>query len=136
MRVSKVIIPIAATTVVIGCLVKKGKFPVKFSKVISDIAQNKPDTTVEVVEKTFGGLKQSVIDELVENTYRASKAVINGDTLDYWFKSASGKNTYQASLILDSLGKINIQLVKAHPEATSSPLAFGRSLLEAMKMAE
>lgn len=128
MKMSKVIIPIVAATAVLG-FVNRGKFP----RVVSDIAQGASDATVNAAEKTFGGLKQSAIDELVLNTYRGSKAVINGDVLEYWFKSASGKMNYMASLTLDSVGKLNIQMVKAHPEATGSPRAFGEKLLDALR---
>jgi hypothetical protein len=133
MKMSKVIMPLVAATAVLGYVVKRGKFPVKFSRAVSDIAQVASDATVNATEKTFGGLKQSVIDELVSNTYRGFKAVINGDKLEYWYKSASGKNDYMSSLTLDSAGKINIQIVKGHPEATNSPLAFGKKLIVAMK---
>lgn len=100
---------------------------------VSDLVQGATDATVNVAEKTFGGLKQSTIDDIVSNTNRGSKAVINGDVLEYWFKSASGKMNYMASLTLDSVGKLNIQMVKAHPEATGSPRAFGEKLLEALR---
>ena len=128
MKMSKVIIPIVAATAVLGYF-NRGKF----SNLVSDLAQGATDATVNVAEKTFGGLKQSTIDEIVSNTYRGTKAVINGDKLEYWFKSASGKSKYMARFTLESAGKINIEMVKAHPEATGSPTAFGRSLLEAFK---
>jgi hypothetical protein len=130
MKMSKVIIPLVAATAVLG-YVKRGKFPVKFSK--ADIAQVASDATMDATEKMFGGLKQSAIDELVSNTYRGIKAVINGDKLEYWYQSASGKSKYMSSLTLDSAGKIDIQMVKGHPEATGSPLAFGRNLIEAIR---
>jgi hypothetical protein len=132
MKMSKVIIPLVAATAVLG-YVKRGNFPLKFSRVVSDIAQVASDATINATEKTFGGLKQSALDELVSNTYRGFKAVINGDKLEYWYKSASGKSNYMSNLTLDSAGKINIQMVKGHPEATGSPLAFGRELIEAMR---
>jgi hypothetical protein len=135
MKMSKVIIPLVAATAVLG-YVKRGKLPVKLFRAVSDIAQVSTDTTINATEKTFGGLKQSAIDELVSNTYRGFKAVINGDILEYWYKSASGKSNYMSSLTLDSVGKINIQMVKGHPEATGSPLAFGRKLIEEMKNKE
>ncbi len=130
MKMSKVIIPLVAVTAVLG-YVKRGKFPVKFSK--ADIAQVASDATIDATEKMFSGLKQSAIDELVSNTYRGIKAVINGDKLEYWYQSASGKSKYMSILTLDSAGKIDIQMVKGNPEATGSPLAFGRNLIDAIR---
>lgn len=77
----------------------------KLSRAVSDIAQGASDATINA-EKSFGGLKQSEINEIVSNTYRGVKAVIDGDTLEYRFKSASGKQTPTARIELDSAGEL------------------------------
>ncbi|KAA0941643.1 hypothetical protein FQ087_21050 [Sporosarcina sp. ANT_H38] len=103
MKMSKVIMPLAVGTAILGYVIKKGEFPVRLSRTVSDIAQVASDATIE---KSFGGLKLSEINEIVSNTYRGVKAVIDGDTLEYYFKSASGKQTPTARIELDSAGEL------------------------------
>lgn len=131
MKISKAIIPLVVTTV-FGYIVAKSKNSGELSKEISEIAKFASDATVNAAEKTFGGLKQSAIDEVVSNTSRGVKAVINGDELEYWYKSASGKHDYISSLKLDSAGKVIIQIVKGYYDA-NSPRIFAENLKEAMK---
>lgn len=40
--------------------------------------------------------KKNQINEIVSNTFRGVKAVIEGDTLEYSFRSATGKGTATA----------------------------------------
>ena len=61
------------------------------------------------------------------------KAVINGDILEYSYKSNSGKHTYIASLTLDSVGKINIQNGYFGPNRPNAPVFFAENLIEEMK---
>jgi len=133
MKISKAIIPLVVTTV-FGCFAARRKNSGKSSKAISEIAKFASDATVNAAEKTFGGLKQSAIDEVVSNTSRGLKAVINGDKLEYWYKSASGKHDYISSLTLDSTRKVIIDIVKGHYDA-NSPRIFAENLIEAMKKA-
>lgn len=129
MKMSKVIMPLLATAAAIGTVgyfVKKRKFP-ESSRVASDIAQ----VVSDAAEKSFGGLKQSQIDEIVSNTFRGEKAVIDGDTLEYWFRSASGKGTATARFELDSAGKI-VCIFLSYFDA-KSPRFFIENLIEAMK---
>ena len=81
-------------------------------------------------EKMFGGLQQSAIDELVNTTYRGIKAVINGDTLEYWYKSNSGKSN-MARLSLDAAGEIITYLGNGSCFNAGSPRAFTKKLVEA-----
>ena len=133
MKISKAIIPLVVTTV-FGCFAARRKNSGKLIKVISEIAKFASDATVNAAEKTFGGLKQSAIDEVVSNTSRGVKAVINGDKLEYWYKSASGKHDYISSLTLDSTGKVIIDIVKGYYDA-NSPRIFTENLIKAMKKA-
>ena len=96
---------------------------------ISDIAKFASDATVNASEKTFGGLKQSVINEIVSNTYRGVKAVINGDILEYWYKSGSGKQTHTVKIELDSAGGLITFL--SYFDA-KSPRFFMENLRDAM----
>lgn len=56
--------------------------------------------------KSFGNITQTEIDEIVANTYRGVKAEIDGDTLRYYFKSASGKSTPTSNYKIDGEGKL------------------------------
>ena len=132
MKMSKVIKPLlatAGTAFLVGYFVKKGRFP-ESSRVASDIAQVVSDATINA-EKSFGGLKQSQINEIASNTYRGVKAVIDGDTLEYWFRSASGKKTATARYELDSAGKFVCTFCSYFD--AKSPRFFIENLLEAMK---
>jgi hypothetical protein len=135
MKISKVIIPLVATTVLGYFAAKRINFG-KSSKVISDIAKFASDETVNAVEKTFGGLKQGLIEQLVLNTYKGVKAVINGDILEYWYKSNSGKHNYMSSLRLDSAGKIIIERGYFGSNPPNSPVIFAENLIEEMKKAK
>lgn len=128
MKMSKVIMPLI-TMVVLGNVVKKRKFPVKSSRAVSDIAKVASNATNNE-EKSFGGLKQSEINEIVSNTYRGMKAVIDGDTLEYSFKSASGKHTSTARIIKDSAGELVFTFL-SYSDA-NSPHFFIKNLRDAM----
>ncbi|NOU72559.1 hypothetical protein GC098_14170 [Paenibacillus sp. LMG 31458] len=135
MKKSKVIKLATAVTAVtagalfVGYVVKKGKFPLS-SRLVSDIAKVVSDSTI-IAEKSFGGLTQSQINEIVSNTFRGVKAVIDGDTLEYVFKSASGKLTATERYTMDSAGKI-VTTFQSFSDA-NSPRAFIINLIDAMK---
>ena len=132
MKISKVIIPLVATTV-FGYFVAKRKNSEESSNVFSNIANVVSDDTVNSVEKTFGGLKQNTINEIVSNTYKGVKAVINGDILEYWYKSHSRKHNYMSSLKQDSTGKIIIETGYFGPNPPNAPVIFAEKLIEEMK---
>lgn len=132
MKISKVIIPLVATTV-FGYFVAKRKNSEESSNVFSNIANIVSDETVNSVEKTFGGLKQNIINEIVSNTNKGVKAVINGDILEYWYKSNSGKHNYMSSLKQDSTGKIIIETGYFGPNSPNAPVIFAEKLIEEMK---
>lgn len=125
MKMSKVIMPLVATTI-IGYVVKKRGFSMGSSSAVSDIAQAASDATIE----TFGGLKQSEINEIASNTYRGVKAVIDGDTLEYCFKSASGKQTPTARIELDAAGELVFTFLSYFD--AKSPHLFKENLRDAM----
>lgn len=132
MKLSKVIKPLipTAAAVILGYVVRKGKNPIKSS---SDIVQVVSDATSNA-EKFFGGLTQSKINEIVSNTYKGVKAEIDGDTLEYFFESASGKKTATARFILDSAGELVITFL-AYNDA-KSPRFFIDNLKAAMNKAQ
>ena len=128
MKMSKVIMPLVATAVIGVFVVKKGKFPVKLSRVVSDIAQVASDAEINT-EKSFGGLKQSEINEIASNTYRGVEAVIDGDTLEYLFKSASGKQTLTARIGLKA-GELVFTFLSYNN--ANSPHSFIKNMRDAM----
>lgn len=133
MKIKKIIAPIIVTVssgIVIALL--KNKNPKNTAKVISSATKIASDT-VSKAEKMFGGITQSKIDELVKNTYRGIKAVINGDTLEYWYKSNSGKSTNMVRLTLDAAGKINAYLGNGPYFYAGSPRIFTDKLVELMQ---
>ncbi|WP_211740978.1 hypothetical protein [Ornithinibacillus massiliensis] len=128
-KVIKPLVPVATLVLGLGYVVKKGKFPVKLSRAVSDIAQVASDATINE-EKSFGGLKQSELNEIASNTFRGVKAVIDGDTLEYWFKSASGKKTSTARIGLDSAGELVFTFLSYRD--ANSPYSFIKNLRDAM----
>ncbi|MEK4080539.1 hypothetical protein [Solibacillus sp. FSL K6-1126] len=134
MKISKVIIPLVVTTV-LGFVAANKKSFGRNSKILSDKEKFTSESTVNRSEKTFGGLKQAAIDEIVSNTARAVKAMINGDKLDLWYTSASGKSKSITSYTLDSTGKLIGQIVEGYSNA-NTPHIFAENLKEAMKQAK
>lgn len=130
MKMSKVIMPLVVGTVVIGYVARKGKIPVKSSRAVSDLAKAASNATINE-EKSFAGLKQSEINEIVSNTYKGMKAEIDGDTLEYSFWSASGKTTSTARIALESAGELALTFL-SYSDA-KSPRFFIDNLREAIK---
>jgi len=127
--VIKPLIP-AATAIILGYVVIKGK-PIKSS---SDIVQVVSDATSDSEEKSFGGLTLSKINEVVSNTYKGVRAEIDGDTLEYYFESASGKKTATARFILDSVGELVITFLSYNDAKT--PRFFIENLRDVMNKAQ
>lgn len=131
MKMSKVIkiLVIKVIMAVLTYVIKKGKFSLKSSRTVSDIPQVASDATTNE-EKSFGGLKQSEIDEVAINTSRGVKAEIIGDILEYSFKSGSGKQTPTAQLKIEEGEPVFtfISFFNAH-----SPHSFKKNLRDAMK---
>ncbi|MEQ6388030.1 hypothetical protein RZN22_01730 [Bacillaceae bacterium S4-13-58] len=126
MKKSKILIPLVVTTVL-------GYLGIKWQnsrKVVSDIAKGTADATIHK-EKSFGGLSLSVINTIIENTPRAVKAVIDGDTLEYFYSSNSGKHVYSSKMSFDSEGKLNYT-DSPFPGGTA-PSIFVSNLLNARK---
>jgi len=130
MKMSKLfkslVIPLG--TAVLGYAVTKVISSPKSSSAVSDIAQVASNATIN--EKSFGGLKQSEINEIASNTYRGVKAIIDGNTLEYSFKSASGKKTPTARIELDSAGELVFTFLSYFD--AKSPRFFIENLKDAM----
>jgi hypothetical protein len=73
------------------------------------------------------------LEEIVRSTYRGLKAVINGDTLEYWYKSSSGKTKNMACLTVDAVGKIKAYLGGGPYFYANSLRAFTEKLMEEIK---
>ena len=132
MKISKAIIPVAAaTTSILGYLFIKGKSPALSTKMVADAVKTVSDVT-QKAEGSFAGVPQSTIDEIVKNTYRGLKAVINGDNLEYWYKSSSGKTKNMARLIVDASGEIKTYLGNGPYFYANSPRFFTEKLIEAI----
>lgn len=124
MKISKAIIPAAAVaTSILGYLFIKGKPPVPSTKMVVDAVNTVSDVT-QKAEGSFAGVSQSTIDDIVKNTYRGVKAVINGDTLEYWYKSSSGKTNNMARLVVDAGGEIKAYLGNGPYFYANSPRSF------------
>ncbi|QST00983.1 hypothetical protein IMZ31_05270 [Pontibacillus sp. ALD_SL1] len=127
MNVSKWMKPIAlsAATIVAGVLITRGQKDPKEGTVISDVIHE---------GKTFGGLTQMEINEIVSHTFRGVKAVIEGGALEYTFSSASGKQKPTARIEFDSAGELDFTFL-SFPNA-QSPRIFIKNLREAMNKGE
>ncbi len=125
MKKSKVLIPLAA----LGVLGYFGILKLRRSgKGGSDIAEGVADATI-YEEKSFGGLSQSAINELIKNTSRAIKAIIDGDVLEYFYSSGSGKHVYSSRMSFDSEGKLNYE--ESPFQGGNAPAIFAKNLLDA-----
>lgn len=133
MKILKAIVPLAlvATPVLIK-VASRVRHSGKPSKVISDIVKSASEAAATTTEKTFGGITQSEIDEIITNTHKAIKAVINGDTLELRHKSNSGKQDSITSYTLDVARGLIPEIIKGHPNA-NVPLIFGEKIIDAMK---
>lgn len=124
----------AAATIVLGYGAKKGKIPSISSKVVSDIATVASDAVINE-EKSFGGLKESVINRIATNTNKGVKAFIEGNELVYEFKSNSNKTILDSRFIIDA-GKLVMTFVSgSYGNKPNAPWFFRDSLVEAMNKA-
>lgn len=94
------------------------------SDVVSDLAKN--------TEQFFGGLSQRTLDSLAKETHRGVKAVIHDDTLEYIYKSASGK-TINSALFKFDAGKLICNLGNGPHFFANSPRFFYEKLLAKIK---
>ncbi|MEI7579582.1 MAG: hypothetical protein WCJ58_06165 [bacterium] len=126
-----VVIGAAAVVVgVVGVVFKKIKATntLNIEKVLAlatDLADNS--------EKVFGGLTQSTLDGLAKETYRGMKTVIHGDSLEYIYKTASGKGINSALFKFDDAGKLLVYLGNGPSFAAKSPRFFCDKILELMR---
>ena len=82
--------------------------------------------------KKFGKVTQKELNKIIEETPRALKAVIEGDTLNYIFKSASGKTKHTAFIKLDEQGNIK-EFISPYIDA-NSPKFFVEKLNKLIKL--
>ncbi|EOR21262.1 MULTISPECIES: hypothetical protein [Bacillaceae] len=124
----------AAATIIIGYGAKKGKIPFISSKIV-DLSKVASDTVLNE-EKSFGGLKESTLNEIATNTYKGVKAFIDDSELVFKFRSNSNKMILESKFKIDAAGKLVMTFVSGnygnHPTA---PLFFKDNLVEAMNKA-
>ncbi|MEN8646131.1 hypothetical protein ABFE25_15945 [Bacillus toyonensis] len=125
----------AAATIVLGFGAKKGKIPfISSSKVVSDIAKVASDAVINE-EKSFGGLKESVINGIATSTNKGVKAFIDANELVFEFRSNSNKTTLESRFIIDA-GKLVMTFVSgSYGNQPNAPRFFRDSLVEAMNNA-
>jgi hypothetical protein len=125
---------VAATATIVWYGAKKGKIPFISSKVVSDIAKVASDAVINE-EKSFGGLKESVINGIATNTNKGVKAFIDGNELVYKFRSNSNKTILESRFIIDA-GKVVMTFVSGnYGNQPNAPWFFRDSLVEAMNKA-
>ena len=130
-------IRVAAPFAVIGAAVVlytifKGKTVKIPAKQISDVT-NVISGFVGKSEKIFGGLTQSKLDGLAKSTDRGIKAIVEGDTLKYFYKSASGKSIYSTLFNFDDKGVLIGHLGNGPNYYANSPRFFSEKILEKMQ---
>lgn len=130
-KIINIVAPVAAvaTTVVMYTLCK-GKIGGIPAKQISDVTNDVVSGLADNSEKVFGGLAQSTLDSLAKDTYRGVKAVVQGDTLEYIYKTASGKGVISALFKLDDAGELVGYLGNGPRFAANSPRFFCEKILE------
>lgn len=115
-----------------GCLVSL-LLIMKKGKPTSETLQATVDTISKVSkpENMFGGATQAEIDEIVKNTYKGFRAIIEDDVLTYFYRSASGKSKATTQYIVDDEGNL-IKIFESYFSA-KSPRFFSRALQSLLK---
>ena len=113
-------------------LTKVFSFFLRGSKRIPKGAAKKVAKTI--AEPTFGGLTQSVISQLAEETPRGIGAVIDGDTVSFIYKSASGKIKKAVPIVFDATGRLVAHLGNGSNFQAGAPRIFLEKLASAMKV--
>ncbi len=104
-----------------------GKIP---AKQILDVTHDVISGFVDKSEKLFGGLSQSTLDGLAKSTNGGVKAIVKGDSLEYFYKSASGKSIYSTIFNFDDKGKLIAHLGNGTNFYANSPRFFYETILE------
>ncbi|KZE66866.1 hypothetical protein AWM68_20050 [Fictibacillus phosphorivorans] len=127
---------VAATALtVLGYGAKKGKIPFISPKLVPDIAKVASDAGINE-EKSFGGLKESVINGIAKSTNKGEQAFIDGNELVYQFRSNSNKMVLEAKFIINAAGKLVMTFVSGnYGNQPNAPRFFEDSLVEAMNKA-
>jgi hypothetical protein len=124
-NIIKVAVPIAATIVgaiAVGVITKGKKVP------ISPIS-----TAIKETPKFFGGLSQCTLDNIAKETCRGVKTTIQGDSLEFIYKTTSGKGVNSARFIIDETGKIVGYLGNGSNFWAKAPRIFCDKVLAAMR---
>jgi len=88
--------------------------------------------TVKAISETFLGVTEEEANNIAQGIDRGVKAIINGDTLTYVYRSASGKTKNIAEFTKDSKGEVIGTLFSNF--TANSPRKFGRELIELIKL--
>ena len=133
-KIIKVVVPMmAVASTVVTHTILKGKIGRIPANSISDVTNNVVSGLANNSEKVFGGLTQSTLDGLAKATSRGVKAVIQGDTLQFVYKSASGKTTNSALFKFDDAGKLLAYLGNGSYYAAKEPRFFCEEMLKIMR---
>ena len=136
-KVLKVGVPLAvAAGTIVTYVALKGKGAItSLPKVpIKSIVEAGAEAAAEIVPDTtpvFLGLTQSKLDELVKSTGRGVKALVEGDTLRFVYKSASGKMTNSAILEPGPLGEYVMRLGNGPYAQANAPRFFFKKIYDA-----
>lgn len=132
-KIIKVVMPIAVVATTATFFLLKGKKSGIPVNLISNVTNNVVSGLAKNPEGAFGGLTQSKLDGLAKETYRGVKAVVEGDTLKYMYKSNSGKSINSALFKFDDAGKLVGYLGNGPAFAAGSPRTFFEKILEKMQ---
>lgn len=94
--------------------------------------ENKSPNNMEIREAVFGGLTQSELNEIAKKTYRGLGAVIEGDSLIYYYNSASRNRKY-ATFWFDEKGVLRVNPGNGPNLASKSPQFFCDKILKRMQ---
>ena len=124
---------VAVTTAAIIYITLKGKVKVEVRKLIPDTVKPIFSGITSQSEPTFNGLSQNSLDKLAKETSRGVKAVIEDGGVNFFFKSASGKQMQSAFYRLNEAGEIVCYTGNGSYLAANSPRFFLRKLYTALE---
>lgn len=120
------------TAIAVGYALYKGKTGGIPTELISDVTKDVVLGSTKNAKQIFGGLSQSLLDSIAKGTSRGVKAIVEGDTLVYFYESASGKTIKSARYIFDEAGKLVGYLGNGSNYYSNSPRFFREKVLEKM----
>jgi hypothetical protein len=120
---------VVGATAITYVLLKEKIFNTSVKK-ITDITENVVMGMKNNSNPLFGGISQRTLDKMAKDTFRGVKAVVQGDTLEYFYKSASGKTINSAMFKFDEAGKLVGYLGDGPYNSSNSPRFFCEKVLE------